>query len=370
MTLEPFVMEGPPGPEVSFKGKKYLYFAGTGYYSLQSDIRLIQASNEASLKFGTGSATSRILAGTTPLLLEIEEKIADYYSTEDAVFLPSGYLSNLAGLMALSEIDLYDVIFLDELSHYSLSDGASGVSLPVVRFKHCSLEDLKPKLAEASDQGLRPLIATDGLFPVMAELAPLDLYLDLVEKYDGLIWIDDAHGAGILGEQGKGSFEHFGLNSPRLYMGATLSKAFGAYGGIIPGDSQFISRIKNGNVLTGSSPPLNAAIGAGIQGLKLVKENPEMRLQLWKNARSLKAGLESLKIPTDNTMLPIVAFTSGNSAQMEEIQHKLFEEGIFIQYARYHGAGSEGVLRIVVFSNHTKDQIDTLINSLKKHLPN
>jgi len=369
MSLQPFILEGPPGPDVVFRGKKYLYFAGTGYYSLQSDPRLIKAANQASLRFGTGSGTSRSLAGTTSLLLEIEKKIASFFRTEDAALLPSGYLGNLAGLQALSEMDLYDVIFLDEHSHYSLSDGAHGTGKPVVKFKHRSIDDLRVKLKRASEDALKPLIATDGLFPVMAELPPLDLYLALTEKHDGLLWIDDAHGVGMLGEQGRGSYEHFGLNSPRLYMAATLSKAFGAYGGIIPGDRQFISQIRKGNVLTGSSPPMNAAIGAGIKGLELVKEHPEMRKQLRKNARTLKAGLLSLGIPVDDNSFPIVAFKPGSGVQMEELQNKLFEDGIYIQYARYQGAGPEGVLRIVVFSNHSEDQIETLLSSLKKHLP-
>lgn len=369
MSSRPFIMEGPAGPVVTFRGKKYLYFAGTGYYSLQSDIRLLEAANKTSREFGTGSATSRILAGTTPPLLEIEEKIASFFGTEAAAFLPSGYLSNLAGLKALSEMDLFDVIFLDEGSHYSLSDGAACLDKPLKTFKHCSLEDLKLKLTTASEQRLRPLIATDGLFPVLAKLAPLDHYLDLMEKHNGLVWIDDAHGVGILGEQGKGCFEHFGLNSPRLYMGATLSKAFGAYGGIIPGDSKFISRVKSGNVLTGSSPPMNAAIGAGLKGLEVVKENPEMRQKLWKNARYLKLSLQSLDLPVENNVLPIVAFKSGHAAQMEEIQNKLFEDGFYIQYAKYQGAGPEGVLRIVVCSRHSEEDMDRLLSSLKKHLP-
>jgi len=369
MTHHSFVMEGPAGPEVQFQGRSYLYFAGTGYFSLQSDARLTKAADEASRTYGTGSATSRNLAGTTPLLLDIEKRIAGYFGTEDAAFLPSGYLSNLAGLKALSEMKLYDVIFLDERSHYSLSDGAAGTGKPVVTFKHRSPGDLLPKVARACDQGLRPLAATDALFPVMGQLAPLDRYLELMEKHDGLLWVDDAHGVGILGKEGRGSTEHFGLKSPRLYMGATLSKAFGAHGGIIPGDSKFISRVKNGPVLTGSSPPMNAAIGAGLKGLELVRDHPEMRQELRRKARILKAGLRSLNIPVEDNELPMVAFTWGRAAQMEEIQHKLYKDGIFIQYTRYQGSGPEGVLRIVVFSNHSEDQIHRLISSLKNHLP-
>lgn len=369
MSAQPFMLEGPPGPNVVFEGKKYLYFAGTSYYSLQSDPRLIEAANQASLRYGTGSASSRSLAGTTSLLLDIEREIAGFFHTEDAAFLPSGYLGNLAGLQALSELNLYNVIFLDEHSHYSLSDGAHGSGLPVVTFRHRSIEDLELKLTKASENKLKPLIATDGLFPVLGELPPLDQYLALAEKHNGLIWIDDAHGIGILGEHGRGSYEHFRLNSPRLYMSGTLSKAFGAYGGIIPGDRQFITSLRKGKVLTGSSPPMNAAIGAGLKGLELVKEHPEMRDRLRSNARSLKAGFRALGIPVQENSLPIVAFKPGEATQMIALQSKLIQDGIFIQYARYQGAGPDGILRIVVFSNHTEEQIEALLTSLKKHLP-
>jgi len=170
MTIPPFIMEGPAGTQVRFHGKNHLYFAGTGYFQLQTNAGLIQAANEASIKYGIGTATSRSLAGTTPLLLEIEKKIAGFFGTEDAVFLPSGYLTNLAGLKALNEMERYDVILLDENAHYSLADGAAAVGKPVLRFNHLDTEDLQLKLAMASDENQRPLIATDGLFPVMAQM--------------------------------------------------------------------------------------------------------------------------------------------------------------------------------------------------------
>ncbi|MCK5134668.1 MAG: pyridoxal phosphate-dependent aminotransferase family protein [Bacteroidales bacterium] len=363
------IMEGPAGPEVIIDGKKYLYFAGTGYFQLHSHTELIQASGDAVLQFGIGSATSRAMAGTTPLLLQLEEKIAEYFGTEDAAYLPSGYLSNIAGLKALNDLDLYDVIFIDEGSHYSNIEGAETAGKLVVKFANRNVEDLKLRLDETLKQNQRPLIATDGLFPIRAKLAPLVDYLDLAEKNNGLVWIDDAHGVGILGQNGRGTCEHLGLNSERLFMGATLSKAFGAYGGIIPGRTDFVRQVRAGSVITGSNSPMTAAIAAGLKGLELVKNNPGMREKLWENARYLKTGMESIHIPTDDNCLPIVAFTPGDAASMTAIHEALMEDGIFIQYSNYRGAGKEGVLRIVVFSTHTKDQIDTLVEGLRKNIP-
>jgi len=359
-----YINEGATGTETIINGKQYLYFAGTGYFQLNSHPDLIKAANEATKKFGIASATSRTISGTSPLLLEIERKVAEFFDTEDAAYLPSGYLSNIAGINALSDMSLFDVIFIDEGSHYCLTEGAMTVGKPIVTFNNRSIDDLKIKLKKNLKPKQRPLIASDGIFPIWAKTAPLNAYLSLAEQYNGVIWIDDAHGVGILGENGRGSYESAGLNSPRLYMGATLSKAFGAYGGIIPGKADFISRIKSGSVMTGSNAPMHAAVAAGIKGLELVKNNPQFREKLWENALYLKKGLKTIGISSDDNTRPIVAFVPGDVKRMASIHQALMDEGIFIQFVKYRGSGDDGVLRIVVFSTHTKDQIDHLVHKL------
>lgn len=365
-----YIIESAAGTETIINGQKYLYFAGTGYFQLNSHKELIRAASEATKKYGIACATSRAITGTTPLLLEIEKKIAAFFNTEDAVYLPSGYLCNIAGIIALSEMNTYDIIYIDDGSHYSLIEGVKVSGKPVVYFNHRDIDDLKLKINNNLETHKRPLIASDGLFPVWARLAPLDSYIEIAEQYNGMVWIDDAHGVGILGMNGRGTYEYFGLKSDRLFMGATLSKAFGAYGGIIPGKVDFIEKIKTGSIVTGSSSPMNAAVGAGLKGLEVVKNNPEIRESLWSNARYLKAGIMSLGIKTDNNFLPIIAFAPGDYSTMTHIHKALMDEGIYIQFANYRGAGNAGVLRIVVFSTHTKAQIDFLIDSLKMIMAN
>jgi 7-keto-8-aminopelargonate synthetase-like enzyme len=363
-----YIMDSAAGTETSINGKKYLYFAGTGYFQLNAHSELIQAATDATLKFGIGSSTSRAITGTTPLLLEIEKNAAAFFDTEDAAYLPSGYLSNIAGLKALNEMNAFDVLFIDEGSHYCNIEAAEMIGKPLIKFINRNVDDLKLKLSKTLKANERPLIASDGLFPIWAKPAPLNDYLELVEKYNGLVWIDDAHGVGILGQNRSGSDERLGLKSDRLFMGATLSKAFGAYGGIIPGKADFIQQIRTGSVMTGSSSPMNAAVAAGIKGLELVKNNPAMRTKLWENARYLKAGMKSLGIHTDDNCLPVVAFAPGDAAAMRRIHASLMEKGIYIQFAKYRGSGNAGVLRIVVFSTHTKNQIDFLLSNLSKVL--
>lgn len=361
-----YIMDGKVGPVTSINGQDYMYFAGTGYFQLQSHPEMIQAAVDATLKFGIGSATSRTITGTTNLLLKLEEKIADYFGTEDAVYLPSGYLSNIAGFQALEELSLYDIIFIDENSHYSNTGGALVTGKKVVKFKHLSLLDLRSKIKKHLKKGEKPLIATDGLFPIWAEIAPVSSYLKIAEEYNGIVWVDDSHAVGILGEKGRGIYEYFELNSERLYMGGTLSKAFGAYGGFVAGDSKFIKIVKSGNVMTGSSSPPNAIVSASIKGLEIVKNYPEIRRKLWDNAFYLKKGIRSLGLSVADNYLPIVTFMLEDSRKMERIHQSLMDKGIYIQFVRYIGSGEEGVLRIVVSTSHTKEQIDFLIFSLKE----
>lgn len=361
-----YIMESQPGTETYINGKKYLYFAGAGYYQLQTNPEVIKAATDSTLKYGIGSATSRAITGTTDLLLKLEQRIAEFFNTEDAAYLPSGYLTNIAGIQALNKMNVFDKIFIDEGSHYCNIEGAFISGKSVIKFKHRDSNDLQQKIETHLQKNEKPLIASDGMFPIWAKLAPVDKYLEIAEKHDGVVWIDDAHPVGILGEKGRGTYEHFKLNSKRLYMGATLSKAFGAYGGIIPGSSEFIKHVKTGNVMIGSSSPMNAAVAAGLKGLDIVKNNPQMREKLWENARFLKKGLKSIGILVDDNDFPIVAFIIGNSDRMQRIHNSLMNKGVYIQYTNYLGAGTNGVLRIVVSSSHLKNQIQYLIDCLKE----
>ena len=358
------IMESKVGTKTKLNGKEYLYFAGTGYFQLQSNPEMIQAAVEATQKFGIGSATSRTISGTTPLLLQLEEKIADFFGMEDAAYLPSGYLSNIAGFQALEKLNVFNIIFIDESSHYSNIGGALITGKKVVKFKHRDVDDLREKIRTHLKNMEKPLIVSDGLFPIWAELAPVEAYLKIAEEFDGAVWVDDSHAVGILGENGRGIYEYFHLDSDRLFMGGTLSKAFGAYGGFVTGNTAFIREVKTGHVMTGSSAPPNALVAAAIKGLEIVKNHPEIRQNLWNNAFYLKNGIKSLGLKVDENHLPIVTFRLSDSNKMRHIHQKLMDKGIYIQFVKYVGSGADGVLRIVVTSSHTKPQIDYLISSL------
>jgi len=360
------IMQGPPGPETMISGKKYLYFGGTGYYELHNHPEIIKASIDAMKKYGLNSGTTRNGFGTTPLLLALEKKAAAFFSTENAACLASGFLSSMAGLQALQNLMPYDVVFIDSFSHYSNKHASLSTRKPVISFEHLNLEDLERKLKKQLKPGQRPLLVTDGVFPVFGKIAPLPDYLNILSLYNGIVWVDDSHGSGVIGENGRGSIEYHHIQSDHFYMGSTLSKAFGGFGGIIPGNTGFVEEVRKGPVMNGASTAPAPAVAAGLKGLSLLMDHPEMRQKLWQNARRLKSGLKKIGFETEDTSVPIAAWTLKNEDEMKRVQCQLMDRGISIQFTHYIGAGPNGVLRAVVFSTHTEAQIDHLLSELNK----
>jgi 7-keto-8-aminopelargonate synthetase-like enzyme len=362
------VMEAPPGPETIINGERCLYFGGVGYYGLHDHPALMEVGVQAWRELGSGSATSRAGMGTTPVLLEVEETAARFFGTDGAAYVASGYLSNTAGVQALQTLGVFDVIFMDEHAHYCVGDAARSTGLPVHRFGHLDPEDLEGRLAERIRPGQRPLVMTDGLFPVFGRIAPVPDYLEVLEPYDGVIWLDDAHPGGILGPNGRGTADHFGLSTSRVYWGGTLSKAFGGFGGIIPGPAAFVEEVRRGPVMIAASGPPSPLAAASLKGLELVLTHPQWRDALWRNAGLLKDGLRGLGLEVDRTEVPIAAFALESAERMREVHARLLDRGIAIQHTYYSDAGDEGVLRAVVFSNHSSDQIERLIDELARLL--
>lgn len=327
---------------------------------------MIKSAEEALGKYGITSSSSRSSYGNTQLLVDLELEAAKYFNSENALYLSSGFLTDLAAVVSLSNYYNIGSIFIDEISHYSNQYAAQLCGKPVFKFSHLDPDDLEFKMSKNLKSGFQQLILTDGVFPILGEIAPIRDYLRIAEKYNGILWIDDAHGIGVLGEHGRGTVEHFLLESERVFFGGTLSKAFGGFGGIIPGKKEFIDDIKNGDIQNGSTPPPSSAIAASLTGIRLLKSNPQMRLKLYENAKRLKSGLKEIGLENDNSVVPVYAFKAGNSRNMMHIKNELMKEGIIIQFINYIGSGNDGVLRIVVFSTHTSGQIDNLIYQLNK----
>lgn len=362
-----WTMETAPGAEVIINGRRCVYFGGTGYFGLQGHPEVIEAGIKAFRQYGLHIATSRTGFGNNPVLLEVERKIADFFGTEEAIYLASGYLSNLILVQGLSHF--YERIFMDETAHFSIRDAVYSAGKPVIIFHHRDPEDLKTKIIAGLKAGERPMVITDGLFPTFGFLAPVREYAALIEEYDGLLCLDDAHAVGILGPKGRGTYDHFGLKGNRFFFGATLSKAFGGYGGFIPGDRQLLEKIRNSvGVYSGATPAPTPVAAATIKAIDLVASHPEWREKLRQNSAYLKSGLRRLGLEVDDSPVPIAAWAMRTAEEMKKIQQELFDRGVAIAYLKYVGAPAGGVLRTSIFSTHTKGHLDKLLTELKRLL--
>lgn len=358
-----FVMESAPGPETVISGKRYVYFGGTGYFALQSHPDVIAAAVEALRTYGIHSATSRTGFGNNPVLLACERALADFFGTEDAVHFVSGYFDSMVLAQALS--DRYDLAFVDETAHFSVMDGIASARRPFVTFRHRDPEDLARKLRRELRPGQRPLLLTDGVFPTFGVLAPLPDYVKVLEPYGGTVAIDDCHGVGVLGANGRGTVEHFGLSlGERLVMAGTLSKAFGGHGGFVVGSKSFCAKVRALGIYPGATQSPTPAVAASIKGIEIVTAHPELRERLRANVAAVKDGLRKLGFALNDSPMPIVTWTMGSGDEMKAVQRALMDKGVAVAYSRYVGAPAGGVLRASVFSEHTPAHIDKLLAGL------
>ena len=360
-----FVMESAPGPETVINGKRCLYFGGTGYFALHGHPELIEAGVTAFRKYGCHSATSRTGFGNTPVQLELERKIAEYFGTEDSIHFVSGYLDNLFLVQALK--DKVGAIFIDETAHFSIRDAVYSALKPVFAFKHRDPDDLARNLKLHLKAGDIPLVMTDGIFPTFGLIAPVPEYLKILEPYEGYLCLDDSHSVGVLGPNGRGTYEHFGVKSDRCFFAGTMSKAFGGHGGFIPAPKAFIDHIKaTCGAYPGATPSPTPAMAASIMGLEIVKREPQRRERLRRNVVLAKTGLKKLGFETNDNPVPIVTWALKSAEDMKRVQAELFDRGIVVAISKYVGAPAGGVLRASIFSEHTPAQIERLLSELKR----
>lgn len=373
------IMQSPPGAETSIDGRRYTYFAGTGYLGLQGNLDVIRAACTATRQFGIGSATSRTLVGNTPPLLDVEHRAAELFGTEDAFHFASGYMSPAVVLSLLTE--QFDAVLVDQMAHHCLTDAAARLNRPVIPFAHCNVDDLASKLEAQAASSHKVVVMTDGVFSALGRLAPVAEYWQLLADHPGsMLLVDDAHGYGVLGQHGRGALEHAGLWSeevnsrlptgsdekPALWTCGTLSKALGGFGGIVPGSTEAISVLKSDSPYgSAASAPAVPAAAASAEALRIVVEQPEVLEQLRKNVAQLRSGLRELGLDVEDSPAAVVALQLESADQMRQIQETLAERGIWIAYVpEYSGVGPEGLIRLAVFATHTTEMIDHLLGEL------
>lgn len=355
-------LESAAGAEIVIDDRKYLNFGGSSYLGLSAHPAIIAAGIAGLNARGSGMQMPSSQGLSVPETAEIEHVAADFFRVEASLFFSCGYLFPLAALAALDR-DRH-VVFADEFAHFAIRDGIRASGLAAFSYRHCDPEDLRTKLKSHISVGQTPCIATDGLFSTFGNIPPLDELFEICSGYGGKLLIDESHSFGTMGASGRGTIEHFGLVSPNIVAGGSLGKAFGACGGIALGSSESIRRLKDtpAGLGAGKGAPHLGAMCA--ESLKLVKRTPLFLKNLRQNTSQLKQGLQQIGIDVGNSDAPIAAFSRGSFEANRACKQQLRERGIFVYHSKYIGTGTDGVIRLAVFSDHTNDQISYLLQEL------
>jgi 8-amino-7-oxononanoate synthase len=359
-----FQMESPPGARTTFNGREVDYFAGTGYLGLQSHPAVIQAAQEALQKYGFSTATSRGGYGEHPIYEELEKEACAYFGAEKVLHFVSGYLG--ISILAQATGNLFSHIFIDSSAHFSLWDAALGTNLPITPFHHLRPQSLAEKLRTDLQPQERPLVLSDGVFPVSGEIAPLPDYLELVKPINGLVYLDDAHAVGVLGRNGCGTPEYYKIQDASCRTCATLAKALGGYGGVIWGTAEWVKNIDRASrICVGASPPPLVVSAASARALALARTTPGLRQRLWENVARARNGLRALGWELPDTPVPILCLETRPGISLERIKKRLFEQDIAVELVHsYTSTPPGGALRIAIFATHSKAQIDRLVEAI------
>ena len=336
---------------VIWRGQTLAYFGGCDYFRLATHPKLIAAAQNALAKFGLDVAASRWTTGNHPLYDQLESALAKFFDAESALLVSNGYLTNLAVIQGVR--DRISHILIDERAHVSLADAAVAAHVEVIPFAHRNPNDLDRKIPKYA----KALVMTDGVFAHDGSIAPLREYADLL-KHDALMLVDDSHGVGVLGAQGRGSAEHLGLSRDRTIQTTTLSKAFGCFGGAILASNDINDAITTkSSVITGATPfPLSHA-AAAIAATEILS-NGNLRESLTQNLQRL--GLK--------TSVPIHAVFPANEKEQRHLIRGLLARGIFPPNIRYQNGPPEGYFRFAISSEHTRAQLDALADALQSPL--
>jgi len=365
------VLEDEQAPVCHFDGKQVINLASNNYLGLTTHPKLREAALEATKKFGVGSGAVRTIAGTMSLHMELEEKIAKFKGTEACVVFQSGFTANAGTVSAI--LGKEDFIISDELNHASIIDGARLSRAKILVFRHKDVAHAEEQLASVKDQPGHKLIITDGVFSMDGDIGPLPGLCAAAEEYGAIMMIDDAHASGVLGRNGRGTVDHFGVHGRVDVQVGTLSKAIGALGGYVCGSRDLIDFLYHRGrpfLFSTSHPPSVAA--TCIAAFDVLQDEPQLIEQLWANTRYFRQELGSLgfniggkNTPASET--PITPIIVGEGRLTMEFSRELFNEGVLGTGIAFPTV-PEGKARIrtIVTATHTRGQLDQALETLKR----
>ena len=357
-------LESPQDSEVIINGKRVIMIGSNNYLGLTNHPRVKEAGIRAIEKYGSGCAGSRFLNGTLEIHEELEEKLARFFRKEAALVFATGYQTNLGAISAL--VGRNDIAFIDKYDHASIIDGCRLSFGQVKKFRHNDMKDLERALDQTKDKG--KLIIVDGIFSMEGDIADLPSIVKLAKAYGARVMVDDAHAIGVLGEGGRGTAEHFALEDQVDLIMGTYSKSLAAIGGFIAGSKEVISFIKHvgrSMIFSASLPP--SLVASVSTALDIIEEEPQLRIQLWKNTHKMLHGYKALGYDTGTSETPIVPIIIKDTIKVYGMCKHLFENGVFVNPVVNPAVppGRE-MLRTSYMATHTEEQLDKVLSAFEK----
>jgi 8-amino-7-oxononanoate synthase len=349
------VVSGPQGPRVLLDGHPVLLLCSNNYLGLADHPRVREAAADAAMRYGAGSGASRLISGNMTIHRRLEEQLGEFACSDACVLFGSGYLANTGVIAALAHEG--DVVFSDQLNHASIVDGCRLARAETFVYEHGDVDQLEWGLRQAEGRG--SLIVTDGLFSMDGDLAPIEEIVELGQRYDARVMVDEAHAVGAIGPGGRGSVAAAGLEDDVDVIVGTLGKALGSYGAYVCCDVPMARYLVNSArtlIFSTALPP--PAVAAGLAALELLQEQPHRVDRLQRNARALREGLSEAGLPAQERETQIVPILIGDADDAVAASDRALERGIFAQAIRPPTVPSgTSRLRLSVMASHTASEL-------------
>lgn len=348
------------GTEVEMDGHKVLMFGSNAYTGLTGDQRVLDAAKAAIDKYGSGCAGSRFLNGTLDLHIQLEKELAEFIHKEETLCFSTGFSVNSGVIPAV--VGRGDYIICDDRDHASIVDGRRLSFATQLHYKHNDMEDLEHQLMRCNADSLK-LIVIDGLFSMEGDLAKLPEIIELKKKYNATVMVDEAHGLGVFGKQGRGVCNHFGVTEDVDLIMGTFSKSLASIGGFIASDSDTINWLRHNSrtyIFSASNTP--AATAAALEAIHILKSEPERQENLWKTTNYALEQFKQAGFEIGDTESPIIPLYVRDAFKTFQVTKMAFDKGVFVNSVVPPAcAPQDTLIRVALMATHTKEQVDRCV---------
>lgn len=351
--------------EVIVSDKKVLMFGSNSYLGLTNHPKIKEAAIAAIAKYGTGCAGSPFLNGTLDIHIQLQNELAEFLGKDDVMLFSAGFQANSGTIPCV--VGRNDYLVYDELDHASIMEGKLITFANTFKYKHCNMDDLERVLQKIPIEASK-LVVTDGVFSMEGDVAPIDRMVEICDRYQATLMVDEAHGLGVFGREGRGTSDHYNcLDKVEIIMG-TFSKSLASIGGFIATDKDTINYMKHSvrpYIFTASIPP--AATAAVLASLKIMRSEPWRNEALWDNQRYALNAFRTLGFEIGNTQSPIIPLYIRDDNKTFRLTHMIFEEGIFVTPVVPPAVPPKDTLiRFALMATHTHEQIDRAVEKIYK----